>query len=84
MEALHVMIEKAKMVDKIKGIRVGDGETLISHLFYADDAVFLGDWCKNNVHNIVLLLQCFFLASGLKLNIFSFQLTNSFKNYNPD
>lgn len=69
MEALHVMIEKAKIAGRIRGIQVGEEVPVLSHLFYADDAVFLGEWGENNVNNIVLLLQCFFLASGLKINL---------------
>ncbi|GJU53800.1 hypothetical protein Tco_1227514 [Tanacetum coccineum] len=43
--------------------------TNISHLFYADDAVFIGEWSDSNMENIVKILKCFFLASGLKINI---------------
>nr|GEX07307.1 RNA-directed DNA polymerase, eukaryota, reverse transcriptase zinc-binding domain protein [Tanacetum cinerariifolium] len=41
----------------------------ISHLFYADNAVFIGEWSDSNLDNIVKNLKCFFLASGLKINI---------------
>ncbi|GKD11789.1 hypothetical protein Tco_1196196, partial [Tanacetum coccineum] len=51
-----------------KGIRIDDSLTL-SHLFYADDAVFIGKWDKANFTDIVQVLKCFFLASGLKINI---------------
>nr|GFB89690.1 RNA-directed DNA polymerase, eukaryota [Tanacetum cinerariifolium] len=42
---------------------------VISHLFYADDAIFIGEWSDSNLDNIVKILKCFFLASGLKINI---------------
>nr|GEW30841.1 hypothetical protein [Tanacetum cinerariifolium] len=51
-----------------KGIRI-QGSLAISHLFYADDAVFIGEWSDSNLDNIVKILKCFFLASGLKINI---------------
>nr|GEU68253.1 RNA-directed DNA polymerase, eukaryota [Tanacetum cinerariifolium] len=51
-----------------KGIRVDESLTL-SHLFYADDAVFIGKWDKANVITIANMLKCFYLASGLKINI---------------
>ncbi|GJU57971.1 RNA-directed DNA polymerase, eukaryota [Tanacetum coccineum] len=51
-----------------KGIRIDNSLTL-SHLFYADDAIFIGKWDKANVITIVNMLKCFFLASGLKINI---------------
>nr|GEW88074.1 RNA-directed DNA polymerase, eukaryota [Tanacetum cinerariifolium] len=42
---------------------------VISYIFYADDAVFIGEWSDSNLVNIVKILKCFFLASGLKINI---------------
>ncbi|GJZ46097.1 RNA-directed DNA polymerase, eukaryota [Tanacetum coccineum] len=39
------------------------------HLFYADDAVFIGKWDKADVITIVNMLKCFYLTSGLKINI---------------
>nr|GEY59478.1 RNA-directed DNA polymerase, eukaryota, reverse transcriptase zinc-binding domain protein [Tanacetum cinerariifolium] len=41
----------------------------ISHLFYADASIFIGEWSDSNLENIVKILKCFFLASGLKINI---------------
>nr|GEW11968.1 PB1 domain-containing protein [Tanacetum cinerariifolium] len=41
----------------------------ISHLLYADDAIFIGEWSDSNLDNIVKILKCFFLAPGLKINI---------------
>ncbi|GKA51661.1 RNA-directed DNA polymerase, eukaryota [Tanacetum coccineum] len=46
-----------------------DDSLTLSHLFYADDAIFIGKWDKANVITIVNMLKCFFLASGLKINI---------------
>ncbi|GKC12616.1 hypothetical protein Tco_1009398 [Tanacetum coccineum] len=46
----------------------------ISHLFYADDAMFIGEWSEQNLHNIVKVLNCFHLASGLKINIAKSQI----------
>ncbi|GKD44047.1 RNA-directed DNA polymerase, eukaryota, reverse transcriptase zinc-binding domain protein [Tanacetum coccineum] len=51
-----------------KGILIDKSLTL-SHLFYADDEVFIGKWDKSNLATIVNVLKCFFLASGLKINI---------------
>nr|GEU35782.1 RNA-directed DNA polymerase, eukaryota, reverse transcriptase zinc-binding domain protein [Tanacetum cinerariifolium] len=51
-----------------KGIQVDESLTL-SHLFYADDSVFIGKWDKSNINVIVSVLKCFFLASGLKINL---------------
>nr|GEU87415.1 RNA-directed DNA polymerase, eukaryota [Tanacetum cinerariifolium] len=46
----------------------------ISHLFYADDAMFIREWSESNLKSIVTILNCFFLASGLKINIQKSQL----------
>ena len=37
--------------------------------FYADDAVFIGEWREENLRHLVSILQCFYLASGLRINI---------------
>nr|GEV57914.1 RNA-directed DNA polymerase, eukaryota [Tanacetum cinerariifolium] len=41
----------------------------ISHLFYADNAVFIGEWFEGNLENLVRILNCFYLATGLKINL---------------
>nr|GFA16528.1 RNA-directed DNA polymerase, eukaryota [Tanacetum cinerariifolium] len=50
-----------------KGVHL-HGSTSISHLFYVDDVMFIGEWSDDNLKGINIL-QCFFLASGLKINI---------------
>nr|GEW29477.1 RNA-directed DNA polymerase, eukaryota, reverse transcriptase zinc-binding domain protein [Tanacetum cinerariifolium] len=56
-----------------KGLSINESFTL-SHIFYADDVVFVGEWSDSNINNIIHVLQCFFLASGLKINIHKSQL----------
>ncbi|GKA02292.1 RNA-directed DNA polymerase, eukaryota, reverse transcriptase zinc-binding domain protein [Tanacetum coccineum] len=51
-----------------KGISLNNSFT-ISHLFYADDVVFVGEWNDKNIHTLLNVLKCFFLASGLKINL---------------
>ncbi|GJT55584.1 RNA-directed DNA polymerase, eukaryota [Tanacetum coccineum] len=41
----------------------------ISHLFYANDVVFIGQWCESNLSTIMCVLDCFFRASGLRINL---------------
>nr|GFA48487.1 putative RNA-directed DNA polymerase, eukaryota, reverse transcriptase zinc-binding domain protein [Tanacetum cinerariifolium] len=41
----------------------------ISHLLYADDAMFIEKWSCENVNVLMMMLQWFFLASGLKVNL---------------
>nr|GEY21640.1 retrovirus-related Pol polyprotein from transposon TNT 1-94 [Tanacetum cinerariifolium] len=59
---------KATSDGLFKGIQI-QGSMVISHLFYADDAVFMGEWSDSNLDCIVKILKCFFLVSGLKINI---------------
>nr|GEW61773.1 RNA-directed DNA polymerase, eukaryota [Tanacetum cinerariifolium] len=41
----------------------------ISHMFYADDAVFVGQWCDGNIATLVHVLECFYRVSGLRINM---------------
>nr|GEV24190.1 RNA-directed DNA polymerase, eukaryota [Tanacetum cinerariifolium] len=40
-----------------------------SHMFYADDAIFVGQWSDENINTLVCVLDCFHRASGLKINM---------------
>nr|GEY02190.1 RNA-directed DNA polymerase, eukaryota [Tanacetum cinerariifolium] len=68
MESLHLSFKNILNAGLYKGIQVDESLTL-SHLFYADDAVFIGKWDKSNINVIISVLNCFFLASGLKINL---------------
>ncbi|GJS58169.1 putative RNA-directed DNA polymerase, eukaryota, reverse transcriptase zinc-binding domain protein, partial [Tanacetum coccineum] len=69
MEGLHLALKDAVDTSLICGTNVGDTSYNISHLFYADDIVIISDWNKQDMDNIIRILQVFYLASGLKLNI---------------
>ncbi|XP_035834166.1 secreted RxLR effector protein 78-like [Helianthus annuus] len=68
MEALHIATESAVNCDIFKGITTPGSGPTISHLLYADDALFVGEWSEDNFHNLARLLRCFHLSSGLKVN----------------
>ncbi|XP_071708911.1 uncharacterized protein [Rutidosis leptorrhynchoides] len=51
-----------------KGIEIWNEKIVVSHLQYADDTIFLGEWSKLNIEHLQNLLKCFELASGLKVN----------------
>ncbi|GJS20669.1 RNA-directed DNA polymerase, eukaryota, partial [Tanacetum coccineum] len=68
MESLHLSISRAVNEGLFKGIRL-HGSLSLSHLFYADDALFIGEWSDANLRGIIYILKCFFLASGLQINI---------------
>ncbi|GJZ25345.1 RNA-directed DNA polymerase, eukaryota [Tanacetum coccineum] len=65
MESLHLSFQRIVDADMFLGINLGGGSVNLSHLFYADDAVFVGQWCENNITTLVHVLECFYKASGL-------------------
>ena len=67
MEALHVAVEDAINVGLYRGVQVRSLH--ISHLLFADDVLFLGEWSRSNIIGIVSLLQFFHSVSGLKINL---------------
>ncbi|GJW03090.1 RNA-directed DNA polymerase, eukaryota [Tanacetum coccineum] len=68
MESLHLSFKRVEEAGLFNGIKL-DNSVSISHLFYADDAVFVGQWCKKNINTLVHVLECFFRASGLRINM---------------
>ncbi|GKA52201.1 RNA-directed DNA polymerase, eukaryota [Tanacetum coccineum] len=68
MESLHLSFSRAINAGIFTGIKIGSSLT-ISHLFYADDAVFIGEWSNTNLSGITHILHCFSLLSGLKINL---------------
>ena len=51
-----------------KGVNIPNCDQILSHLFYADDALFMGEWSKENSKNLARILRCFHISSGLKVN----------------
>ncbi|GJX10007.1 RNA-directed DNA polymerase, eukaryota [Tanacetum coccineum] len=45
-----------------------DSSLTLSHIFFVDDAIFVGQWDSLNIRTIVNVLKCFHLASSLKIN----------------
>nr|GFD19791.1 RNA-directed DNA polymerase, eukaryota [Tanacetum cinerariifolium] len=64
MECLHLSFQKVVDADMFTGIRLRQSINL-SHMFYADDAVFIGQWNDNNINTLPHVLECFYHASGL-------------------
>ncbi|GJZ48814.1 hypothetical protein Tco_0603004 [Tanacetum coccineum] len=66
-----IKIERKKNKDHcpiFNGINLSSTVNL-SHLFYADDAIFIGQWNELNIDTLVRVLECFFRASGLRINM---------------
>lgn len=68
-EGLHQVLESAKNVGVYTGVQLPNDGPLLSHLQYADDAIFFGDWSNQNARNLIRILRCFELASGLRVNL---------------
>ena len=68
MEGLNVALKTAKDKGLFKGVTIPGCSLELSHLFYADDALFMGDWSNNNIKNLARILRCFHATSGLKVN----------------
>ncbi|GJZ64388.1 RNA-directed DNA polymerase, eukaryota [Tanacetum coccineum] len=68
MESLHLSFLRVVDEGLFKGILL-PGSISSSHLFYADDAMFIREWSNGNLRSILNILKCFFLASGLQINI---------------
>nr|GEZ40502.1 hypothetical protein [Tanacetum cinerariifolium] len=67
-EALNVALLEAINNNVFHGIKVGTDKIYISYLQFADDALIMGEWSHSNARNLLRILTCFHLASGLKVN----------------
>ncbi|GKB15937.1 putative RNA-directed DNA polymerase [Tanacetum coccineum] len=67
-EALNVALLEATNKNIFCGIKVGKDKIHISHLQFADDALIMGEWSRDNAKNLSRILTCFHLAFGLKVN----------------
>ncbi|GJV26540.1 RNA-directed DNA polymerase, eukaryota, reverse transcriptase zinc-binding domain protein [Tanacetum coccineum] len=68
MESLHVSFQRVVDAGLFNGIKL-DSSLQISHLFYADDAIFMGQWSQCNIDTIIRVLDVFYRASGLRINM---------------
>lgn len=64
-EGLNVVMHEAINYGVFKGISVRRNNVCISHLQFANDTIFFGEW---NLHNLMSILKCFQAAPGLKVN----------------
>ncbi|KAJ0628910.1 putative RNA-directed DNA polymerase [Helianthus annuus] len=69
LEALDVIMKRAIKIGVFKGILLKNEGPMISHLCYADDTIFLGEWSERNIKNLNQILRSFYLCSGLKVNL---------------
>ncbi|GJX02447.1 putative RNA-directed DNA polymerase [Tanacetum coccineum] len=70
MEALHIALMEAREKGRsFKALHVEKFMAEISHLQYADDALLVGEWSEINITNLIRILRCFQVSSGLKVNL---------------
>ncbi|GKE15995.1 putative RNA-directed DNA polymerase, eukaryota, reverse transcriptase zinc-binding domain protein, partial [Tanacetum coccineum] len=70
MEGLHNDFEEAVGNGLITGVNINNSTINVSHLFYADDVIITTDWNARDMDNIIRVLHGFYLALGLKINIY--------------
>nr|GEX14572.1 RNA-directed DNA polymerase, eukaryota [Tanacetum cinerariifolium] len=68
MESLHISFQRVVDASLFNRIKL-DSSLQISHLFYADDAIFMGQWSQCNIDTIIRVLDVFYRASGLMINM---------------
>lgn len=68
MEGLNIALKMTCKKGIFTGVKLPHEEISICHLFYADDALFVGEWSRENIRNLVRILRCFSVSSGLKVN----------------
>ncbi|GJX07307.1 RNA-directed DNA polymerase, eukaryota, reverse transcriptase zinc-binding domain protein [Tanacetum coccineum] len=77
MESLHLSFQRIVNAGMFKGI-VLDQSLCLSHMFYADDAIFLGEWSDGNISTLIhviqaaatlgcLVLKCLFYYLGTRV-----------------
>nr|GEW05493.1 RNA-directed DNA polymerase, eukaryota, reverse transcriptase zinc-binding domain protein [Tanacetum cinerariifolium] len=76
-ESLHMSFQRVVDVGLFKGIELAPSLNR-SHMFYADDAIFMGQWSESNIDTIVKVLDCFNRASGLRINMTKSKLLGIF------
>nr|XP_043616001.1 uncharacterized protein LOC122587914 [Erigeron canadensis] len=67
MEGLHIAIDNLVRNGLFSSAKIN--QVSISHLFYANDVIVVGEWSESNLVNISNALRFFFYGiSGLKIN----------------
>ncbi|GKV25593.1 hypothetical protein SLEP1_g35004 [Rubroshorea leprosula] len=67
-EGLNGLMQSANEKNLYRGVRIENGNLLVSHLQFADDTLFFGEASEENIQAIKSIMRTFELASGLKIN----------------
>nr|GEX94766.1 RNA-directed DNA polymerase, eukaryota [Tanacetum cinerariifolium] len=68
METLHLSFQRVVDAGMFMAIKLSPSLNL-SHMFHADDAMFVEQWCDGNINTLVHVLECFYRVSGLRINM---------------
>lgn len=68
MKGVNVAVKSTCENYLFRGIKIPNGGPSISHLFYAEDAIFVGEWSEDGIKNLFQIFKCFHIASMLKVN----------------
>jgi hypothetical protein len=84
-EGLSALMHKAVALGFFRGFKVGP-DVVVSHLQYADDTLFIGEACVENLWSMKAILRWFELMSGLKVNfskscLFGVNVDNTFLDH---
>ncbi|GKV29684.1 hypothetical protein SLEP1_g38589 [Rubroshorea leprosula] len=73
-EGLNGLMSSAVDKERYKGVGIGNGDAMVTHLQFADDTIFFGDATEDNIRVIKCIVRTFELVSGLKINFGKSQL----------
>nr|GEZ64918.1 RNA-directed DNA polymerase, eukaryota, reverse transcriptase zinc-binding domain protein [Tanacetum cinerariifolium] len=68
MESLYLSFQRVVDLGLFKGLNLNN-TVCLSHMFYANDVVFVGKWSVENINTLTNVLDCFHRASSLKINM---------------
>ncbi|GJZ32431.1 hypothetical protein Tco_0577867 [Tanacetum coccineum] len=67
-EGLNAIVLRRSIKGIFRGVRIGRNRVVVSHLQYANDTIFFGEWSKENVRSLMCILKYFKEVSGLRIN----------------
>ncbi|GKV07574.1 hypothetical protein SLEP1_g19328 [Rubroshorea leprosula] len=73
-EGLNGLVSSAMGKELYKGVMVGNGAILVSHLQCVDDTIFFEEASEDNIKAVKCIMRIFELVSGLKINFEKSQL----------
>ncbi|GJZ55134.1 RNA-directed DNA polymerase, eukaryota [Tanacetum coccineum] len=68
MKSLHTSSQRVVDGGFFKGIKL-NSSLYMSHLFYADDVIFMRQWNQDNIDTLIRVLDVFYRASRLRINM---------------